>query len=93
MPSNVQPLSEVLHWDGRLDNRSDLLLRLSLPRESSNQAIARAAYDRWGTEGLVQLIGDWSPVVGGGQAVMVDPKSQARMAAADPRRDGYGLAY
>ena len=63
MPSNVQPLSEVLHWDGRLDNRSDLLLRLSLPRESSNQAIARAAYDRWGTEGLVHLIGDWSLVI------------------------------
>src|SRR5678815_191814 len=63
MPSNVQPLSEVLHWDGRLDNRSDLLLRLSLPRESSNQAVARATYDRWGTEGLVQLIGDWSLVL------------------------------
>src|SRR5678815_1209479 len=63
MPSNVQPLSEVLHWDGRLDNRSDLLLRLSLPRESSNQAIARATYDRWGAAGLVQLIGDWSLVL------------------------------
>ena len=63
MPSNVQPLSEVLHWDGRLDNRSDLLLRLSLPREASNKAIARAAYDRWGAEGLVHLIGDWSLVI------------------------------
>jgi asparagine synthase (glutamine-hydrolysing) len=63
MISIVQPLSEVLHWDGRLDNRSDLLLRLSLPRESSNEAIARATYDRWGTEGLVQLIGDWSLVI------------------------------
>lgn len=55
--------TQVLHWDGRLDNRSDLLLRLSLPRESSNEAIARATYDRWGTEGLVQLIGDWSLVL------------------------------
>ena len=59
MPANTQ----VLHWEGRLDNRSDLLLRLSLPRESSNQAVARATYDRWGTEGLVQLIGDWSLVL------------------------------
>ena len=59
MPANTQ----VLHWDGRLDNRSDLLLRLSLPRESSNQAIARATYDRWGAAGLVQLIGDWSLVL------------------------------
>jgi len=55
--------SEVLHWDGRLDNRSDLLPRLSLQIESSNEAIARAAYDRWGIEGLVHLIGDWSLVI------------------------------
>ena len=57
--------SEVLHWDGRLDNRSELLLRLSdsLRGESSNAAIARAAYERWGTEGLIHLIGDWSLVI------------------------------
>ena len=54
---------EVLHWDGRLDNRSELLLRLSLNGESTNQAIACATYDRWGTEGLVHLIGDWSLVI------------------------------
>ena len=56
---------EVLHWDGRLDNRSDLLLRLrdSLQGENTNAAIARAAYERWGTEGLVHLIGDWSLVI------------------------------
>jgi asparagine synthase (glutamine-hydrolysing) len=59
------PLIEVLHWDGRLDNRSDLLLRLkdSLSGESTNTAIARATYDRWGTKGLVHLIGDWSLVI------------------------------
>ena len=57
--------SEVMHWDGRLDNRSELLLRLSdsLQGESSNAAIARATYDRWGTNGLVHLIGDWSLVI------------------------------
>ncbi|HEX5889695.1 MAG TPA: asparagine synthase-related protein [Pyrinomonadaceae bacterium] len=56
---------EVLHWDGRLDNRSDLLSRLkeSLHRESSNVAIARAAYERWGSAGFVHLIGDWSLVL------------------------------
>ncbi|HEY0727665.1 MAG TPA: hypothetical protein VGD38_06305, partial [Pyrinomonadaceae bacterium] len=56
---------EVLHWDGRLDNRSDLLSRLreTLRGESSDAAIARAAYERWGTEGLVHLIGDWSLVI------------------------------
>jgi len=61
MPANTQ----VLHWDGRLDNRSDLLPRLSLPRESKNEAIARATYDRWGTEGFVNLVGDWSLVIRG----------------------------
>jgi asparagine synthase (glutamine-hydrolysing) len=56
---------EVLHWDGRLDNRSDLLLRLrdSLRGANTNAAIARATYDRWSTDGLVQLIGDWSLVL------------------------------
>jgi asparagine synthase (glutamine-hydrolysing) len=57
--------TKVLHWDGRLDNRSDLLPRLSdsLQGQSSNEAIARATYDRWGTDGLVNLIGDWSLVI------------------------------
>src|SRR5215813_2201187 len=57
--------TEVLHWDGRLDNRDDLLPRLkdSLQGNASNQAIATAVYERWGTDGLVQLIGDWSVVL------------------------------
>lgn len=57
--------TEVLHWDGRLDNRDDLLLRLrdSLPSDTSNAAIACAVYERWGTDGLVHLIGDWSLVL------------------------------
>ena len=65
MAANTQNLIEVLHWDGRLDNRSELLLRLSdsLARESSNSAIARAAYERWGTDGFAHLIGDWSLVI------------------------------
>ena len=56
---------EVMHWDGRLDNRSDLLLRLrdSLNGANTDAAIARATYERWGVEGLVHLIGDWSLVV------------------------------
>jgi len=57
--------TEMLHWDGRLDNRSDLLPRLrdSLNGETTNEAIARAAYERWGTAGFVHLIGDWSLVI------------------------------
>jgi asparagine synthase (glutamine-hydrolysing) len=55
--------TKVLHWDGRLDNRSDLLLRLSLNADTSNAAIAYATYERWGTAGFVHLIGDWSLVI------------------------------
>jgi asparagine synthase (glutamine-hydrolysing) len=57
--------SRVLHWDGRLDNRTDLLLLLadSLRDDTSNAAIAFAAYVRWGTNGFVHLIGDWSIVI------------------------------
>ncbi len=56
-------LNKVLHFDGRLDNRSDLLLRLSLNGDTSNAAIAGAAYERWGPAGFVHLIGDWSLVI------------------------------
>ena len=38
-------------------------------------------------------IGDFSAQVGGGQGVLIDPQSGARLAGADPRRDGYALAY
>jgi len=57
--------AEMWHWDGRLDNRDDLLLRLrdSLQDDTSNAALALAAYERWGTDGLVHLIGDWSLVI------------------------------
>jgi len=57
--------TRVLLWDGRLDNRSDLLLLLKdyLLQDSSNPALALAAYERWGTGGFVHLIGDWSVVL------------------------------
>jgi gamma-glutamyltranspeptidase/glutathione hydrolase len=41
----------------------------------------------------LEMVGDFNYVVGGGQAVMIDPESGARLAGADPRRDGYALAY
>ncbi|HUG16570.1 MAG TPA: gamma-glutamyltransferase [Thermomicrobiales bacterium] len=41
----------------------------------------------------VQVLEDWTPFVGGGQGILVDPDSGAFMAGADPRRDGYALAY
>ena len=41
----------------------------------------------------LELVGDFSAMVGGGQSVMIDPESGARLAGADPRRDGYAVAY
>src|SRR5215471_5574714 len=57
--------TDILAWDGRLDNRGDLLLMLedSLRNDTSNAALARAAYERWSTDGFVHLIGDWSLVI------------------------------
>ena len=40
----------------------------------------------------VNVIDDWSWIVGGGQGIARDPDSGALMAGADPRRDGYALA-
>ena len=70
--------SRVLHWDGRLDNRSDLipLLADSLRDDTSNSALALAVYERWGTNGFVHLIGDWSVVIR-------DDRSRATILASD----------
>jgi gamma-glutamyltranspeptidase/glutathione hydrolase len=40
----------------------------------------------------VNVLDEWSWVVGGGQGLRRDPESGALMAGADPRRDGYALA-
>ena len=50
-PGNQKNRTQILHWDGRLDNRDDLLLRLrdSLRADKSNAALALAAYERWGS--------------------------------------------
>ena len=57
--------ASLVHWDGRLDNRDDLLPLLadSLRDDTSNSAIALATYKRWGVDGFVRLIGDWSIVI------------------------------
>ena len=40
----------------------------------------------------INVLDDWSWVVGGGQGIRRDAESGAWMAGADPRRDGYALA-
>src|SRR5437588_8331438 len=64
-PDGPQPYirdASAITFDGRLDNREDLLFRLrdALGPDISDAALAFAAYTRWGTDGLAHLIGDWS---------------------------------
>jgi asparagine synthase (glutamine-hydrolysing) len=55
----------VLTWDGRLDNREDLLLTLrpALGADRSDAALVAAAYQCWGAESFRRLVGDWSLVL------------------------------
>jgi hypothetical protein len=57
--------ASAITFDGRLDNRQDLLLLLrgALGANTSDRAIAAAAYETWGADGLARLIGDWSLVI------------------------------
>jgi gamma-glutamyltranspeptidase / glutathione hydrolase len=41
----------------------------------------------------VQMIGGWSPAVGGGQGILIDPDNGIYSGGADPRRDGYAIGY
>jgi gamma-glutamyltranspeptidase/glutathione hydrolase len=52
---------------------------------ATREALARRGHQ-------VNVIDDWSWVVGGGQGIARDAESGALMAGADPRRDGYALA-
>ena len=65
-------------WDGRLDNREDLRVRLGLGPSvpAGDAAIALAAFERWGIDGLRSLVGEWS-------AVVWDPRSRVLHLARD----------
>ena len=64
--SEVQPhvsaCGVVLTWDGRLDNRAELISALGDPLTvtSADVAIVAAAYEKWGINCFGQLIGDWA---------------------------------
>src|SRR5580658_313561 len=58
----ISPSGAVITWDGRLDNRPDLIsdLRDSATVNSTDVAIVAAAYEKWGANCLGKLIGDWA---------------------------------
>lgn len=58
----VSRTGELLTWDGRLDNRNDLLMQLRdmLRGDETDVAVVAAALEKWGYEAFARLIGDWS---------------------------------
>ena len=69
----------VFSWDGRLDNRAELIRELQngLDITSTDLVIVAAAYERWGVNSLAKLIGDWALSVW-------DPDTRSLSLAKDP---------
>jgi asparagine synthase (glutamine-hydrolysing) len=59
---HISSSGRVITWDGRLDNCDELVPHLAdlSQTESTDLAIVSAAFDRWGTDCLTKLIGDWA---------------------------------
>ncbi len=74
----VTPSGAVLCWDGRLDNREELLRELSerVTAEVTDLAIVARAYEAWGTKCFARVIGDWALSIW-------DPKSRSVILAKD----------
>jgi asparagine synthase (glutamine-hydrolysing) len=59
---HISSSGTVITWDGRLDNRAELIseLRDSLTIDSTDVVTVAAAYEKWGTKCFAKLIGDWA---------------------------------
>jgi asparagine synthase (glutamine-hydrolysing) len=69
----------VITWDGRLDNREDLvrMLQDGVNISCTDVAIVAAAYEEWGTNCFAKLIGDWALSIW-------DPETRSLVLAKDP---------
>jgi asparagine synthase (glutamine-hydrolysing) len=69
----------VITWDGRLDNRADLIRELAGPLtgESTDVAIVAAVYEQWSTRCFSKLVGDW-------ELSIWDSKNRSLILAKDP---------
>jgi asparagine synthase (glutamine-hydrolysing) len=81
--NETQPIlsrdGQMLAWDGRLDNRDDLLSYFphGLDGDKSDVAIVMAAYLKWGSD-------FWSKLVGDFVLSLYDPTSNTLILARDP---------
>jgi len=55
----VSPDGHMLTWNGRLDNRDDLIRQLKLTNTVSDVAIVMAAYLKWEKDCFIRLVGDF----------------------------------
>jgi asparagine synthase (glutamine-hydrolysing) len=62
MRSHLTSSDAILTWDGRLDNRVELIERLGVPQLKTchDDVIVAAAYKSWGERCLAELVGDWA---------------------------------
>lgn len=81
--SESQPLisesgGHVLCWDGRLDNRDDLIsmLRDEIQKNATDAAIVLAAYRKWGTSFPSRIVGEFA-------FSLWDPRSRTLLLARD----------
>jgi asparagine synthase (glutamine-hydrolysing) len=59
---HISSCGSVITWDGRLDNRAELISELSdsLTNDSTDVAIVAIAFEKWGGNCFAKLIGDWA---------------------------------
>jgi asparagine synthase (glutamine-hydrolysing) len=76
---HISSSGAVITWDGRLDNRAELIseLRDSLTIASTDVAIVAGAYEKWGDKCLGRLIGDWALSIW-------NPRNRSVLLAKDP---------
>lgn len=58
----VSVSGRVVMWDGRLDNREELIAQLGRlgNADESDVSVISAAFEQWGTWALPRLVGDWA---------------------------------
>src|SRR3984885_14504931 len=76
---HISSSGAVITWDGRLDNRVDLIseLRDTLTVNSTDVAIVAAAYEKWGANCFAKLVGDWALSIW-------NPRERSVLLAKDP---------
>jgi asparagine synthase (glutamine-hydrolysing) len=76
---HVSESGAVITWDGRLDNRAELICRLGdvLTISATDVSIVAATYEEWGANCFAKLVGDWALSIW-------DPKSRSLLLAKDP---------